>query len=379
MSRRACFSFLWFAAAVLHLGILLLWPMTMRAASAEEMQAAGTAELSYEDTYLFESDEIGAERDYPAEAAEESGRRYVSTEVVYYGSETDGFGNTTEQGVRVRWGQETLRFGTLEAEFTVSNLEQDFFNSPRDVTEATISLRQIGVPIVDGYEMNNALGYQRLRSDAYVAGGYRVRLPNSPLLGFSGEIAGFDRSARIFAGRTGEIDGVAFNQFRRDGGDVWGVAYEQDLDDRATIAAQMVSFDGNDLVNKHSSLLTSASFAYPEFEAQYDVSLLADDDGNLGFWADAEQLIGNDILARYGAFYLGPDLAWMDTPIANDQVGLYARADKQSYGLTLSGGYDFLRNGFGSTSRARTSTHNVYFNGSFQFSRALTLGIPARS
>jgi len=331
----------------------------------------------YEDQYILGS-ETGAIGDdfYAEEELELPGRRFVATELVYYNNDSDVFGSDTEQGLRMRWRHETLKFGELAAEVSLSSIDRDFINSQRNNTEAMITFRQQGAPIADAWTMNNAIGYQRTLTGGMLDGGYRVRLPSSPVLGTAGEFVSFDKSAQWFTGGTGRIEGAVMNQFEQDGGSLIGAGYQQEVSDRLSFGSQFVKFSGNDVTSKHSSLLGTVGIVVPQHEARYDISLLADDNANFGLWADGEQNIG-DFMVRYGAFYVEPELAWMDKPISNDQLGYYIRTDKQSYRYSLAAGYDYLEFGLDGGDGSRSTSHNLYFTGNFRVSRNLSLGLAA--
>lgn len=327
----------------------------------------------YQDEYLLEDDasiyDIYID-DYEALL----GRRFFATEVVYYKNDASVFGHQLEQGVRMRWRRETLNFGELEADIVFSDIDREFFASQHSNTEAMITLRQRGAPISDTWLMNNTIGYQRSLTGDHVGGGYRVRLPSSPLLGVSGEFMDSTRSAQWFTGRTGHVEGVALNQFKKDGGTLNGAAFQQQVSPSWSLFGELVSFSGNELVSGHTSMLSAARYISEDQTRTYDVSLLVDDDSNAGLWADAEHVLDHDILMRYGAYVLGSDLAWMDKPIINDEVGVYFRTDKQSYSYSMSAGYDYARTGLSSSNPATTEFHNVYFNGNFRVTRNLNLG-----
>ncbi|MDH5501920.1 MAG: carboxypeptidase-like regulatory domain-containing protein, partial [Gammaproteobacteria bacterium] len=90
-----------------------------------------------------------------------------------------------------------------------------------------------------------------------------------------------------------------------------------------------------------------------------------------------EQIFGNSMRLRYGAFKLASELAWMDKPIANDEIGAYVRTDMHTDSLNLAVGYDYIRSGVSSSLLASSDVHNAYFNGNFRLTRNLSLGTSA--
>ena len=342
-------------------------------AASEPVSAALVDGELYEDEYLLEGDDLPG-LTFESGYEEPLGRRFFSTDLVVYRNDNNVFGGQSEQGLRSRWGRETLRFGTLEADVVVSDITHSFPVDRGSSTEAMVTLRQRGAPVADDWLMSNTLGYQRSLSGTHVGGGYRVRLPSSPLMGIAGEIGDANRTAHWFTGRTGRINGIALTQFENDGGNVTGGGYRQSFSPWFSVFGQVVNFSGNQQRPGHTSMLTAASLANEDRSRQYDFSLLVDDSANIGLWADTEHLLNDKILFRYGAYYLDPNLAWMDKPIASDEYGGYFRADRQSSTLSLSAGYDYSRTGLNLQDGSRSDVHNLYFNGNFRLTRRLNIG-----
>ena len=166
-------------------------------------------------------------------------------------------------------------------------------------------------------------------------------------------------------------------QFHQDGGKLSGAAYQQEVTPTLWLGGEVVDFSGNGLIRKHTSLLAAGQYARPDQTMQYDFHLLADNDSNFGLWADGMQYLPANYQLRYGVFYLQPDLAWMDRPIANNQTGLYVRTDKQTFRYTLSAGYDYLDSGLDGGLLPGSTTHSSFINGNYRLSRNLTLGLTA--
>jgi hypothetical protein len=334
-----------------------------------------TAPQQYRDEYLLDSD--SAALMFEEEKAALPGRRFFATELVYYNNDSDFLGDQTEQGLRTRWRRETLKYGDFSVDLNLSNIDRNYIGISDSSSDVLATFRQQNLAFTNEWMMNNTVGYQRTFTADSLAGGYRVRLPNSPLLGISSEIYAEDRSAHFFRGRTGQVVGVTLNQFEQDGGDLFGAGYQQLLSDSWSLAGQFVNYSGNKFSRAHSSVLGSVNFTDPVRLTQYDLRLLVDDDSNYGLWADGEQLLRGDFIVRYGLFYMQPNLAWMDKPISNDQRGFYARMDKQTYNYSLAAGYDFLEFGLNEADGSRSTSHNFYVNGNYRVSRNLNLGVAA--
>ena len=329
----------------------------------------------YVDHYLVDGDE--ANEWLAQEPVQRAGRRLIGAEFAYYQNSNDVLGDSTELGLRTTLRQETRNFGELDAEFMFSNIDAGYFGYQSNNSDVLFTLRQTGVPVADHWTMNNTVGFQRTAISPLLNGGFRVRLPTSPLLGLSGQLINSNKDFFWFTGKTGHFAGTAIRQFRKDGGELMGGAYQQEVTPMVWLGGEIVTFSGNDLVREHSSLLAAGQFARPDQSMKYDFHLLADDDANLGLWADGMQYLPADYQLRYGAFYLQPELAWMDRPIANNQTGLYLRTDKQAFRYTLSVGYDYLESGLESGFLPGFTTHSTFFNSNYRFTRKLTMGLNA--
>jgi hypothetical protein len=245
------------------------------------MSIAGHVE-PYVDQYLVESNQ--ADDWYAEETTRRAGRRLIGAQFVYYQNSNDVVGDSTELGLRTTMRQETRNFGDLDAEFIFSDIDSNYILRQRSNSEVMFTLRQTGVPIADHWTMNNILGYQRTAISPVLNGGFRVRLPTSPLLGLSGQLINSNKDFFWFTGKTGYYEGTAMRQFRKDGGNLFGGAYQQEVMPMVWFAGEVVNFSGNDLVRKHSSLLAAGQYARPDQSMQYDFHLLADNDSNLGLW-----------------------------------------------------------------------------------------------
>jgi len=270
-----------------------------------------------------------------------------------------------------------MNFGEFDAELSFSDVDSDFLGRNRSSSEVMMTFRQTGAPIANHWTMNNTVGYQRTLPDSLLHSGYRVRLPTSPLLGMSGEFINSNKSVQWFTGKTGRYEGIALPQFDKNGGDITGGSYQQELTPRFALGGEVVKFSGNEDVSSHTSILAAGRFAQPDRTQQYDLHLLADTNSNFGVWADGLQILPSDFVARYGAFYLEPELAWMDKPISNDQTGYYVRTEKQAFIYNFSSGYDYMQTGLGNDAQTQTSSHALFLNGSYRLTRNLTLGTSA--
>ena len=309
--------------------------------------------------------------------SERPGRRTLESELVYYDSSNDFFGDETEMALMTRWRQETLNWGELDAEVMVSSIESDFLGRAYKNEEVYFTLRQTNAPLDNGWLMNSTAGHQRTFADPFLHSGYRVRLPTSLFVGASMGLGTGTGVGQWYMGKTGDNLGIAVPQFRKNGGEVIGGSWRQPVADGYVVAAEIVNFKDGYLVRDHTSLLAGGSYQAEDGAAQYDLRLLADDSSNFGLWTDSRNVLRSDMVVRYGGFYLEPDLAWIDRPIVNDQYGAYARIDQRAYLYSYSVGLDYTKAGIKSDSLFDAEYQSLFANGSLRLTRRLSIGANA--
>lgn len=341
---------------------------------SEKLQAETAKPEKYVDQYMTES-ELSV-----IESAEEKedrlpGRRLLEVEYQYYLNRDDFIGDETEQGLHTRYRRETLNYGELDFELSLSDFTQDDDTQNHEGSDALVTIRQIAMPIANDFLLNNSLGHQRTQSDHFLHGGYRFRLPTSPMLGYSADLSSSSQRIQWFAGVTGTYEGVALQQFDDDGGTLIGAAYQQEITPNISLGAQISNLQGHDEVDDHSSILLAGKYAPPDNIQSHELHLLGDDNSKFGVWSDSKHRLTPGMVFRYGGFYLEPDLLWTDADIADDQLGLYLRLDKQGFRNNFSIGYDFFETGIENDALITSTNQTVYFNNNYRVNRRLTLGV----
>jgi len=196
--------------------------------------------------------------------------------------------------------------------------------------------------------MNNELGHIRALSPVEVASGYRIRLPTPLIEGAVVEASSSDLSLRFTSGSLGTYRGRTFPVFSSDGatGRIAGAAGSYRLDERWSAGLQVWQLDGVTTGNGARDFATWAGgLRYDGGTAgKAQMSLLANDFGATGFWADGERSAGA-WLHNVGLFRLERDLEWVDinSSIQSDIEGLYWRGATRTFHKTLSAGLDWSR------------------------------------
>lgn len=357
--------------------------------SAEELPAQGlpgsepdgsvpvvSVPVIYQDQYLFDDDapdrEPGSLRDFTPEPF---GRRYLEIETAYYSADDDLLGTDLEQGLGLRFGRETLNWGTVDLEASIADVDSERLSREAEGGFGTMTLRHSALPVSSAGELYSTLGDQRAPTSSLLMSSYRMRLPTSMLRGFSSEVRSGGNGLRFSTGDTGQSQGIRIPRFVPTGGRLSAVAVDREIGSRFALGAELTDLRDDDDIRDHRSVLLGAVFAPPDSGQEHAARLIGDDDGKLAFWSDSRHRLGSSSALRYGIFRFEPEVVWADLPILNDQQGIYLQADAGNARFSVSGGYDFLRYGLDPGTLSAYDRHSVYFNGSLRLRRSLTIGL----
>ena len=195
-------------------------------------------------------------------------------------------------------------------------------------------------------------------------------------MSLSGEVSSAERRWRIATGDIGNYRGVRIPTFDETGGRLTTIGYEQRVNDRLELGAEMADVSDDDDIRDHTSLLLAGRYTSPGGTQQHAAHLLTDDEGNVGVWTDSRYEIGSRPTLRYGVFHFDREVVWADLPIARGQTGAYLRADTvRSTRFNVSAGYDYLKTDLGGDLASASDAHSIFFTGSLRLRRALSLGI----
>jgi len=336
------------------------------------IETDGLISLGFVDQYMTEEDWVD---DWSvADVLTPTGRRLTELESVVYHTTDDFIGEETELGLRFLQRRETLHYGEIEVLVQLSNLDTEFARR-NEGSDAVFTIRQTGMPISQEFWLNSTLGHQRSLTDNFLHGSYRYRLPTSPLLGYNAEIHSGKRKFGLSIGRTGNYSGVALQQFDTDGGILAVGSYQQSLGERWSIGGELINLSKSSEVRNHTSFLGATRYDSPSGNTSHELHLLADDDANVGVWADSHHVFSGGPTLRYGAYYLASDLVWTDAPVADDQRGIYIRTDRRGSRYNYSIGYDYFETGLSRDELSRSDNHSVFLNGNYRWKRRSTLGL----
>ena len=197
------------------------------------------AKPCYEDQYFDASEIISID----AERAEVSTPTGLPTEYSFvFRHYVDTQENTralVEDGFRFDWNRQTLHYGDLTVE-----LQQLLTNGERrrESGSQKIFLQQSDLVLNEQYSLDSQLGHFRSRSPNLVNSSYRFFLPTSIIQGGSALLHSNESSLRLTHGDIGNYEGTITNGFRRERGDLTGVAGEPSAKPRTFVRRATVAY-----------------------------------------------------------------------------------------------------------------------------------------
>jgi hypothetical protein len=278
--------------------------------------------------------------------------------------------STTENGIGLGGYLATPAYGYFTLDGTI-----------RTDGGGTAVLWQRDVPFDGGWRANNGLGTVNTTAIDLARLQPRFVLPSSPALGASTEwrsIAGTQLTAA--AGEPGFFSGIRVPRFERLGGSVLTAGVNDNLRPGLAAGLQWIEADNTALTtfaaqpaNAFSSRTLFGAVAWdgPGIRVQSNAigGNVLGGDQRFGGWVDAAFASGR-VLHTAGAFYIEPDLAWGNQPIANDMQGGYYRASYRSRQWLADGGVDFIK----SVSPNRPDATFLTGSTRYQFTRDIGAG-----
>jgi SdrD B-like domain len=272
-----------------------------------------------------------------------------------------GVGSTTDlYGLRATAFFDTLYWGSFSGQLGLQQGKSQPLNGSTQSSQQVLwSIRQQGMPLDGGWQLDNALGQISLPVPELARNSLRLGLPTAGMLGLSSQwrqAAGLKINAAV--GQSGGFSGFPVARFDTTGGHYAYLSFE----DRksfgsgkdasrwqygATLAtAQNVpsgltfSNTGQGRINAQS-LYAAAQRQWPGSQGSSGtastlqanvlhsqnsgVSVLGQPNASTqGAWLDGSFNL-NGHANQWGVFYLEPNLSWLEAPVSNDLQGGYWR------------------------------------------------------
>ena len=332
-------------------------------ASASVVSLAQTSAVPYQDKIIEgnlapDSQEI-SEQSYNREGLP---RGYTLETSLDRRGVSSFMGNTSQVlGLRASGYLDTLYWGSFSANLGFQQGRSTLVNQSQQISQRTQwQIRQQGMPLDGGWQLDNALGQINLPVPELARNSLRIGLPTAGMLGLSSQwrqAAGLQINAAF--GQSGGFAGFPVPSFETTGGQYAYVSMQDRLQSGAgsdasrwlygaTIAtAKNLPFANAGAANAGAARVNAQSFyaaaqrqwqgsqgaaAQPsslQLNALHSASNGLSSSGlalpaTHGIWLDGGfNVRGHANL--WGLFYLEPNLKWLDAPVANDLQGGYWR------------------------------------------------------
>jgi len=287
--------------------------------------------------------------------------------------------DVAETGVVLSSRWDTVHYGafSLDATGLTSSSGHDTVDNGQN---GMLALRQWGMPLDDGWLVDNGIGNLNTQEIALARVQPRFYLPTTPMRGVTSDWRGpSDLELVASVGEPGTLSGIAVPSFNGSGGTTYALGGQWDPSEHWTIGAQQVGVrDGQNYTapwgtsDRVDSDATLASVAWQEQGARSQLTLLSSEasgeNRGTGAWLDTS--LGNGwINHAFGVFRIDPDLTWGEQPIANDVQGAYYRFGLESRRLLADAGVDVVDSVSGNGGRT------VFFTSDARYQLSADLGI----
>jgi hypothetical protein len=302
------------------------------------------------------------------------GHRFLGLEVLHYAEDRDAQGIQREDGLALNWRRETLNYGELEAEASVTGVSDAAAYPYGPGSGGMLTLRQHDFAPGGDWVMQNSLGVDRTTVDGTLANSYRIKLPSSLIAGFNTRLASGATALQFSAGRLGRLNTGQVQSFDDRSGNLLMAGLSRDLSAQVRAGLELVRVDGLQEVPDHRSVAGVVQYRNPGGDRTLQGHFLADSEGAAGGWIDGSSLLGR-WQHHYGIFRIAPDTLWTDVPVTDDQQGVYLRSDLRLLRYQLGGGFDYTASNIDhDPARTSTRSRNLYLNASRRLDRLTSIG-----
>lgn len=302
--------------------------------------------------------------------------------------------STQSIGLKANGYTDTLHYGTLSA--NASLLKRDVAQD----SDASFTLRQIGMPFDGGWRLDNALGLINLPVLDLARSSQRITLTTPAMQGLHTQVRQGGLSLLAAAGRAGQVQGYPASGFSVSQGTLamaglqnqrllddgvwqWGAKVAQAQDVTSVLAQTALGQGRMDAQGAYLGLRRDWASANLGNETYAQVNVVSGrntgtDAGGIanvpagGLWLEGAVGLGTHRLS-WGLFRLETGLAWLDLPMANDLQGAYGRHAWRTRQWSVESGIEVLR------SISGTTADGYFANGTarYQFSTTTSFGATA--
>jgi hypothetical protein len=249
--------------------------------------------------------------------------------------------NTTSTGVTLAGAVDTPNHGTLS--FDLQLLLDDGSNS--------FTLRQRGLPVDGGWEINNEAGVTTPLAPALMRAPSRVFVPWVATIGATTEWLNRDAGTQWLAsiGDVGTTEGYPVSGFHKTTGRLTTLGGQQNIGSWALAGRYARADDVRSIVSNGNTSGDSAQFALrhatqtSSTQGNVVASTIArSGETRTGAWIDSEWRVGS---SRYGAgaYRLDRDLDWAGQAMPADIEGIYGKGVWQALRWSADANVDVMR------------------------------------
>ncbi len=313
----------------------------IRAAIATPPMPAA-AKSAYQDKLIAN---VGLEPDETAggrNASQDSpGQRFVSVELFAESKDESARGRGHEQAINAQYRQETENWG----EWAFDVAARQLTTAPGDPVVGRSNTPRATLlhslfPITERWVANSALGVIRNPINPLVTNSYRQSLPTPLYIGVASNIGDGQREIRFATGQIGTLTGLSASAFERTSGSFASIGGNLRIAERWSVGGQAISVRDVPNIVEHTSVAGVLRYQLPQRAGGASLHALTDGRGRAGIWSDADVTL-DGVRHQFGIFRLDPGLLWADSQIANDQQGLYWRANLAGLRQFWSGGISY--------------------------------------
>lgn len=353
----------------------LLWLPDAVATPPAAQSGTATGDTAYIDQLIGLPDTAMPDTGVAAEAMEQpEGFRTYITEYRHYQEDRDSSGRSYEDGLVFNARRETRHYGELEMLASARSNRPSDESGDGNSTGGRLTLRQYGFAASPNWLMDNSAGVLRSDADPVVSSSYRFNLPSTLVSGLRNWSRAGRSAVRLSAGKIGTLGTGRIEDFDTTSGKLASLGLSHGLDERWTVAGQVIGAVDLDDIDDHESAALALQYRTQDQRHRYVGHVLAGTEGGNAVWLDGDDRIGR-WRHRYGLFRFEPDLLWSDATLTDDQQGLYTRSELRSPRYNLTAGTDFSEDNVKDRdNRPQSRTSNVFITGNRRLRRLTGVG-----
>lgn len=303
--------------------------------------------------------------------------------VSHFSSSNNSSGSQLDYGLRYSMVKNTANFGTLRLNIVALEESSPHSRSNQQALNATdsqtgirrITFEQLALPLTENTSLDTILGAQRMSRQRTFRNrpnliNYRFGAAEPDIIGLSAGLNFTNSNVKLSHGELGEAFGTVLPGFKSKGGsidriqlahrtehhafsvDSWNTQGQSNIDNRAGLR-----FSWDTILGEHTIASTTV--------AQSDHSSAA-----LFGMNRRNQTQQHEI----GLYFFEPDFIWMDTPLGDDNAGLFYRHNRQHGAYNLGFKVEHRRDGLRDESLLKRDTSYVNVSASLRTSRRSSIG-----